>query len=408
MTPRYIMRVRKARYQQLFSARSSTWAIVLVAVSMLVLACFRWSPTPPRVENSVETVPDQRQSSRPVYPYSVVPGGVRNTSELQSAVMRDPVVAKHYEGFDLGSATLIHLPAEKLAYVSYRVGNRVYWSNRQVRLARDEQVLTDGSHLIRVRCGNRISFERQPGTRSIAEPTEAEMDLLADNFSDSTTFLPGNVDRVIRLPATLDGKPTGIPTTPSGPSPRSAPTSDRAFPGNGTLGLVIAAALATPTTGSNPAAALANAATTSQAGLPLLLGGQFLPLPAPGAFGPQGETPPNLSIGLQTFPSLPAWTGTAVTSSPVKTTPGLLTSPEFPVTILFNSSYALAPGLRFDEFAKVGPPVDQTPVPTAPEPGTYLLTGAGLLLLTGTIRKALVRYAEHNTRVDRGSGTGSK
>jgi hypothetical protein len=38
-------------------------------------------------------------ATRPIFPYSVVPGGVRDAHELQSAAAADPVVAQHYADF---------------------------------------------------------------------------------------------------------------------------------------------------------------------------------------------------------------------------------------------------------------------------------------------------------------------
>jgi len=38
-------------------------------------------------------------ATRPVFPFSIVPGGVRDAHELQSAAAVDPVVAKHYADF---------------------------------------------------------------------------------------------------------------------------------------------------------------------------------------------------------------------------------------------------------------------------------------------------------------------
>jgi len=37
------------------------------------------------------------QSDRPIFPYSVVPGGVHNLQEINEAVRTDPTVAKHMQ-----------------------------------------------------------------------------------------------------------------------------------------------------------------------------------------------------------------------------------------------------------------------------------------------------------------------
>src|SRR5260370_42295544 len=57
-----------------------------------------------------------------VYAYSVIPGGLESVDDLRHVVDSDPVVAAHYEQFDLPAARIVPLPATKLAYVSYRIG----------------------------------------------------------------------------------------------------------------------------------------------------------------------------------------------------------------------------------------------------------------------------------------------
>ncbi len=97
------------------------------------------------------------QTLRTVYPYSVIPGGVESVQELRKDIAEDPVVRAHYGGFDLMQAHVIRLPQERLAYVSYRIGDQVYWTTHKLRLAKDEAVITDGAHTARTRCGNLVS-----------------------------------------------------------------------------------------------------------------------------------------------------------------------------------------------------------------------------------------------------------
>ena len=44
-----------------------------------------------------------------------------------------------------------------MAYVSYRIGHRVFWTRKPVRIPAGETVLTDGETEIRARCGNAVS-----------------------------------------------------------------------------------------------------------------------------------------------------------------------------------------------------------------------------------------------------------
>ena len=117
--------------------------------------------------------PTALYAERPVYPYSVIPGGVASAKELQAALQQDPVVAKHYSDFQTKSARIVRLARERHAYVSYRLGNRIYWTRKKVALQAGETLFTDGKHLVRARCGNRIS--ETPGVPSSPSGPEEEV-----------------------------------------------------------------------------------------------------------------------------------------------------------------------------------------------------------------------------------------
>jgi hypothetical protein len=96
---------------------------------------------------------------RAVYRHSVVPGGVRSREEIAYVVQRDQVVAEHYKGINPQLMRNERLPKPLLAHVSYRLGNKVYWTKKPVQLPANEPVMTDGKTTIRERCGNLISME---------------------------------------------------------------------------------------------------------------------------------------------------------------------------------------------------------------------------------------------------------
>jgi hypothetical protein len=68
-------------------------------------------------EVAAEVSPKAGLSPRPVFPYSVVPGGVRDAQELQKAAATDPVVGKHYSDFRIGKAHTIQLDRPVAMYV---------------------------------------------------------------------------------------------------------------------------------------------------------------------------------------------------------------------------------------------------------------------------------------------------
>jgi len=95
--------------------------------------------------------------SRPLFPYSVVPGGVENEAELRQAITNDPLIASHYQGFNLAKARVMRVDHERAVYVSYRLDSRIYWTHRKLWLAKGETLITDGETTARTRCGNQIS-----------------------------------------------------------------------------------------------------------------------------------------------------------------------------------------------------------------------------------------------------------
>ena len=114
-------------------------------------------------------------SARPVYPYSLVPGGVHDPKELEQAFEHDPVLASHYRGFDFRRARVVELAADRTVYVSYRIAGHVYWTTKKVMLHRGEKVITDGTMTLRTRCGNQVSETARQET-SPHEPSIAKME----------------------------------------------------------------------------------------------------------------------------------------------------------------------------------------------------------------------------------------
>jgi PEP-CTERM motif-containing protein len=147
-----------------------------------------------------------------IYPYSVVPGGIHSSEGLREAASRDPVVGLHYSDFNLASIRLTRLKTAQSAYVSYRLGNKIYWTSRKLKLAKDEEVITDGVYFARTRCGNQISstpkaptwvleprpeiFESPVETQVAELPTPpmfpAELPMLVRTEPVPPVFIPGH------------------------------------------------------------------------------------------------------------------------------------------------------------------------------------------------------------------------
>jgi hypothetical protein len=76
---------------------------------------------------------------------------------LIEAMAKDSVVAGHYAGIDKANLKIGRLSEPLQAHVSYRIGDRVYWTKRKLTIQAGEQIVTDGKTLVRGRCGNNIS-----------------------------------------------------------------------------------------------------------------------------------------------------------------------------------------------------------------------------------------------------------
>ena len=111
---------------------------------------------------------------RRIFGHSLVPGGIHSIADLAIVTRRDPALAEHYQDFDLSQGRLVTLDRDILGFVSYRLDGAIYWQKRPALIAKGEQVLTDGSNVIRARCGNRIA-ESPHFPVSPAEPTDMDI-----------------------------------------------------------------------------------------------------------------------------------------------------------------------------------------------------------------------------------------
>jgi hypothetical protein len=109
-----------------------------------------------------------------VFPYSIIPGGAANAGALREAIAADPVVRAHYANFDLSRTRVVRLTEPRVAHVSYRIGDDVFWTKKPLLLKAGETLLTDGEHYARTRCGNQLAAS--PGPVSADEPPDGAFD----------------------------------------------------------------------------------------------------------------------------------------------------------------------------------------------------------------------------------------
>jgi hypothetical protein len=153
------------------------------------------------------------QSSKParfsaripgVYPYSVIPGGVKDPDDLRYAALRDYVIRRHYAHFNYSQAQLLRATEAREVYLSYRIRDSVFWTRRKIHLQVGELLLTDGKITARARCGNQISDMAKP---EVSEEEPAE-DVLDQPVIESAPSMP------VRALLGAPNLPVGQPTPP--------------------------------------------------------------------------------------------------------------------------------------------------------------------------------------------------
>jgi PEP-CTERM motif-containing protein len=154
------------------------------------------------------------QGGRVVYPYSVVPGGVRSPEDLHQASVRDRVVGQHFSGFNFSRAKVVELDQPRLVYLSYRIGNKVFWTKKQVHLRKGEKLISDGIMSARTRCANQVSTLPKKAISALEPPAEAFEDPYGAGDTSRQIPFPGNFESALfnRELAAFD--PQGPPGSP--------------------------------------------------------------------------------------------------------------------------------------------------------------------------------------------------
>jgi hypothetical protein len=200
--PAIATKSRYAHLPRVFARAALLFLPAVLLVTFLTVKVLRHSAAEPAQMPAYSQDPNTQESPdlsaasqprRPIFPYSIVPGGVRDARELQSVAFHDPVVAQHYSDFRIAAARTVRLEKPLEMYVSYRRNNNVYWTRNRMVIPAGETLLSDGENLARVRCGNRLSAIAAKPV-SVSEPTKEE--LSTPNFIPAllAEFLPGDGD----------------------------------------------------------------------------------------------------------------------------------------------------------------------------------------------------------------------
>lgn len=208
----------------------------VLGASFVVAAALRFGAPPSQsfvsnISKQLRVAEIQREPERiprRVYAFSVIPGGAYSREELAVALKVDPVAAEHYAGFDASNASTRRLAEDTYVYVSYRKGDRVYWTASKRRIPKGELVLSDGKHLARTRCGNRLSGIPESPVDHAPQPTELALNapelpsgiklpdapLLVPEYDAPSIPLAGSIARDFAFPMGTPGLsvlPKGFP-----------------------------------------------------------------------------------------------------------------------------------------------------------------------------------------------------
>lgn len=172
---------------------------------------------------------------RPVYPYSIVPGGIGSTAELQRAILTDALVAAHYSRVQVQALKPVKLEHDLKAYVSFRMHGKVYWTSRKVKLSAGETVFDGGEIGVRGRCGNQVSEKpRSPVLPNRKEePTTTALDTPVASIEPAYEGESSRTSAPATLPFEIDrGNANTPPTLPGGNLGWSAPVATGASRGS--------------------------------------------------------------------------------------------------------------------------------------------------------------------------------
>lgn len=225
--------------RQAREARAKVWIAFGIAVAFGLLSVFALISPPGQTQQVAGSVwrrtervfgktgyPVASKVVEKVYPYSIVAGGVHNKQQFEEAMRTDPVAAAHYANFDAAKFHVVTLEHAEKAYVSFRVGDNVYWTSHKVLLRKGSELISDGSHLGRTRCGNRVSqtprlptYNHEPSARELNTPV---VPTVATNaFHAATPVIPG-LSRLI----------TSTPNAPLFPGPGPVELASTSPPAN--------------------------------------------------------------------------------------------------------------------------------------------------------------------------------
>lgn len=230
LVPRAFVQIRPP------SPRPGIWKLAALIVGVVALASMLMAAAivtglldHPRLSSALPPaagpVPYQivtiiEQGTRQVYPYAIVPGGAETLDQARRA-LADPLARAGCPGIDFSKFRKVTLRRSLSGYISYRVGEQIYWTSNLVTLHVGETVFTDDVHLIRGRGLNCYSPLPMMPTRE-DEPDERVLDTPIQLPVIAYSFARFPIDPP-HLPPRIEDLTPSFPFFPAAVQPAQAP-----------------------------------------------------------------------------------------------------------------------------------------------------------------------------------------
>jgi hypothetical protein len=155
----YLRKLRKYKVPLFLLACAATFLITFSVMRSVTRPVATIPFKAPAASAGIPKANKQTQTAsyeRLVYPYSIIPGGIRSKADLITSIAKDPIVAEHYRNFDLNQVKFYKSDAPQFVHVAYRLKNKVYWTAKTLEIPAGETLISDGNNVARTRCGNKI------------------------------------------------------------------------------------------------------------------------------------------------------------------------------------------------------------------------------------------------------------
>jgi hypothetical protein len=192
--------------------------------------------------NHFQPVTEQQAEEAVTVGHPVIQGGIHTLADLRAALKKYPDL---YRDFDVAHAHVIRLDHALLAYLSFRIGDKILWTRKAVLIREGSEVWTDDNgHFVKVACGNSFlvvpeselpldySTIDAPETVPPVDQLLADLPMLPDEPSlltppdeSQTTILPSELPATPYAPCCLIGGSLSPKVTPAVATPESTTLS---------------------------------------------------------------------------------------------------------------------------------------------------------------------------------------